>query len=145
MLNNAAILIAEDEPIIGLALSWAVSNAGGEVVGPAASVEAALTLLESHFVSGAILDVNLTDGLVSPVVDYLMERNIAIIVQTGVGIPDELKRRFPELVVRIKPNVPEDLIKELATMISQKQSSVPEKLPAPKLVNSSDASMSGTA
>lgn len=117
MLNNATILIADDEPIIGMGLSWAVRDAGGHVVGPAASVKAALDLLEDRPVAGAILDVNLTDGLVSPVVDYLMERQIPLIVQTGVGIPDELAVRYPEIIVRIKPNSPDDLVAELAQMI----------------------------
>ena len=141
MLNNAAILIAEDEPIIGMALTWAVSDAGGVVVGPAASVMASLKLLETHSVSGAILDVNLTDGLVSPVVEYLMERKVPLIIQTGIGIPDDLARRFPDLVVRIKPNISDDLIKELAMMISQHQKSVPVTFPAPNLVDPGDTSM----
>ena len=145
MLNHAAILIAEDEPIIGMALTWAVSDAGGVVVGPAASVMAALKLLESNSVSGAILDVNLTDGLVSPVVEYLMERKIPLIIQTGVGIPDNLECRFPELVVRIKPNIADDLIKELATMIGHHQSSMPMEMPGASLVNSSDTSMNDAA
>lgn len=145
MLNHVSILIADDEPIICMALTWAVCDAGGEVVGPAASVKAALELLETHSVSGAILDVNLTDGLVSPVVEYLMERNIPLIIQTGVGIPDELERRYPELVVRIKPNISDELIQELAKMIGQHQSSGPVTVPATGLVNSNDTSMNDPA
>ncbi len=121
MFNNATVLIADDEPIIGMGLSWAVRAAGGAVLGPAASVQAALALLEAHSVAGAILDVNLTDGLVSPVVDYLMERQIPLIVQTGVGIPDELAMRYPDITVRFKPNVSDDLVAELAQMILDRE------------------------
>lgn len=121
MFNNATILIADDEPIIGMGLSWAVRTAGGAVLGPAASVQAAMALLEAHSVAGAILDVNLTDGLVSPVVDYLMERHIPFIVQTGVGIPDELATRYPNITVHIKPNDSDDLVAELAQMINDRE------------------------
>ena len=144
MLNHTTILIAEDEPIIGMALTWAVRDAGGEVVGPAASVMAALKLLESNSVSGAILDVNLTDGLVSPVVEYLMERNVPLIIQTAVGIPDELKRRYPEIVVRIKPIISDYLINEIATMIGQNQSSGSVTLPATGVLNTRDTNTNDT-
>ena len=44
MLNRAAILVVEDEPFIALGLGLAIEDADGEVVGPAASVKAALKL-----------------------------------------------------------------------------------------------------
>lgn len=117
LLNRAAILVVEDEPIIALGLAFAIREADGEVVGPAASVKAALVLLENHCVAGAILDVNLTDGIVSPVVECLMLLKVPLILQTGIGIPVELAARFPNLIVRIKPNIADVLIAELATMI----------------------------
>lgn len=121
MLNHAAILVAEDEPIIGMALAFAIEDAGGIIVGPAASVKAALALLEKQCVIGAILDVNLTDGVISPVVDYLMERRVPLIVQTGVGIPADLAARFPDLTIRIKPTVADVLVAELASLIVRHQ------------------------
>lgn len=145
MLKNARILIAEDEPIIAMALTWAVGDAGGEVLGPAASVIAALELLETQTVSGAILDVNLTDGLVSPVVEYLMERNIPLIIQTGVGIPDELERRYPDVIVRIKPNISDELIKELAKLIGENQFSEPTTLPGTGMAKSADIGVTDLA
>jgi hypothetical protein len=42
LLNRAPILIVEDEPYIALELQTSVEDAGGEVVGPAGSVSAAL-------------------------------------------------------------------------------------------------------
>ena len=142
MLNNAPILIADDEPIIGMGLSWAVREAGGHVVGPAASVQAAFDLLDDRPVGGAILDVNLTDGLVSPVVDYLMERQIPLIVQTGVGIPDDLAMRYPEIIVRIKPNSPDDLIAELGQMILDREAGGVAPLQAPNDTLATDGGVS---
>ena len=38
VLDNLAILVVEDEPVIAMALTFAIRNAGGVVIGPAASV-----------------------------------------------------------------------------------------------------------
>lgn len=120
MLNQQAIFIAEDEPYIALDLVFAIEDADGRVVGPAASVEEALDLLAGHTVAGAILDVNLTDGDIMPVVVALVERGVPVILQTGVGLPPELVTRFPGLKVHIKPCAPATLIGELERMLQEK-------------------------
>lgn len=117
MLKQQAIFIAEDEPFIALDLAFAVEDADGRVVGPAASVEEALELLEKWPVDGAILDVNLIDRDITPVVALLAERGVPIILHTGVGLPPELSARFPHLTVHIKPCTPTRLIDELARML----------------------------
>ena len=117
MLNRSAILIAEDQPFIALDLALAVEDADGEVVGPAASIKEALAFLESRPVVAAILDVNLVDGDISPVVEYLMEHGVPLILQTGVGLPEDLAARFPNLVVRIKPTRAAVIVAQLEGMI----------------------------
>jgi DNA-binding NarL/FixJ family response regulator len=57
LLGQAPILIVEDEPFIALELKDSVEDAGGKVVGPVGSAEAALELLETDVVAAAILDV----------------------------------------------------------------------------------------
>ena len=125
MLDNLAILVVEDEPVIAMALTFAIWNAGGVVIGPASSVRAALSLLETHCAGAAILDFNLTDGVVTPILERLMHDNVPLIIQTGVGIPAELAARFPDLIVRIKPVIADDLVAELALLIDQRQMAVP--------------------
>lgn len=119
MLKQQAIFIAEDEPFIALDLAFAVEDADGRVVGPVASVEEALELLESSPVDGAILDVNLIDRDITPVVALLAERGVPIILQTGVGLPPELSARFPHLTVYIKPCASARLIEELSRMLRE--------------------------
>lgn len=118
MLNHSAVLVAEDEPFIALDLALAIEDAGGEVVGPAASIKEALALLETHVVVAAILDVNLSDGDISPVVEYLVAHGVPLILQTGVGLPADLATRFPDLIVRIKPTRAAVLVSQLEMMIS---------------------------
>jgi DNA-binding response OmpR family regulator len=86
-------------------------------VGPAATVKEAMALLETCPVAAAILDVNLSDRDISPVAELLLARGVPVIFHTGLGAPDELSARFPNLIVRLKPLVPELLIRQLAKLI----------------------------
>lgn len=74
-------------------------------------------MLASSWIDGAILDVNLVDRDITPVVALLTERGVPIILQSGVGLPPELSARFPQLTVHIKPCSPMRLIEELAQML----------------------------
>ena len=87
MLNHLSVLVAEDEPSIALDLALAVEDAGGKVVGPAASGEEALALLATGSVGAAILDVNLVDGDCSAVMEVLVGLDIPFIIHTAVGLP----------------------------------------------------------
>lgn len=113
-----AILIVDDEPFIALDLAMAVEDAGAIVVGPAGSVREALSLLECGSVAAAILDVNLSDGEITPVVEILISRGIPMIVQTGVSLPAALKARYPDLVVFAKPVISDRLVEQLLSLIA---------------------------
>lgn len=114
-----AILIVDDEPFIDLDLAMAVEDAGCLVVGPAGRVREALSLLEASRVTAAILDVNLSDGDVTPVVDVLVARGIPLIFQTGVGLPPSLTARYPDLLVYAKPVISERLVNIMIGLIPQ--------------------------
>ena len=118
MLTAPTILIAEDEPFVALDLALAVENAGGVPVGPAGSVREALALLESSRVAAAILDFNLSDGDVGPVLQLLIDRDVPVIVQTGVAVPSELRSRYPGLIVLAKPVRSEVLLAKLIALLS---------------------------
>lgn len=53
------ILVVEDEPIIALSLTWELECAGHEVIGPAVTVESAVSLARMHHVQLALLDIDL--------------------------------------------------------------------------------------
>jgi len=120
VLKKALILVADDQPFIALDLAFAVEDAGGLVLGPAASVKEAMALIKANSVVGAILDVNLVDGDISPVAEQLVELGVPIILQTGVGLPADLAARFPDLVVHIKPCVAANLVLQLEEMIADR-------------------------
>ena len=124
VLNQACVLIAEDEPFIALDLALAIEDAGGRVLGPAASVKEALALLETTDVAGAILDVTLADEDVTSIAERLIERGVPLIVQTGVGLPAAMTARFPHLPVRIKPCDSARLVDDLVALIGERPKAV---------------------
>jgi len=128
LLNNALVLIAEDESFIALDLALAIEDVGGTVVGPAATVEEALALINGQTVAGAILDVNLGAQEISPVAEILLDLKIPVILQTGVGVPPALAARFPDLIVHTKPCIAAKLVAQLETLITSGSSAAPPRL-----------------
>jgi CheY-like chemotaxis protein len=115
-LDQFRILIVEDEVFIALDLLHAVEDAGGEAVGPATTLAQALVLIAADGLHGAILDANLPDGHIGPVLEALRPE-VAVVVHTGVDLPRELKQRFAHIPVFIKPTPPAVLTGHLATLL----------------------------
>ncbi|HZL00273.1 MAG TPA: hypothetical protein VFC47_10250 [Caulobacteraceae bacterium] len=119
MLRDVKVLIADDEPFIAYALAASVEDARGEVLGPCASIAEAWEILKSGPAPhAAILDVNLSDGEVTPVAEHLLTRGIHVIFHTGVGVPASLRATYPALVCCPKPTAPERLVRRLRNMIA---------------------------
>jgi CheY-like chemotaxis protein len=119
LLEDAAILIVEDEPFIALALKASVEDAGGKVVGPVGSVHEAMQLLETDAVAAAILDVQLSDGNVTPVAEALVARGVPMIIQSGVALPADLRRQCPDVIHYRKPASARLLLEKLAELIAR--------------------------
>lgn len=84
-LDGKRILVVEDEPMIAMLIEDLVLDEGGIVVGPAATLDAALALARSEAIDAAVLDVNLAGARSVPVADVLRERNIPFLFATGYG------------------------------------------------------------
>jgi len=118
LLKHVSVLVAEDQTFIALDLALAVEDAGGKVVGPAASCEAAMTLLSNGIIGAAILDVNLVDGDCSALVEVLVDLCVPFIIHTAVDLPPALSTRFSGLVVQIKPCPPAILVARLESLLA---------------------------
>jgi DNA-binding NtrC family response regulator len=83
-LSGCTILVVEDEYLLADDLCSELADRDATVVGPAATVEQGVALLEeSGDLNGAILDVNLRGEPVFPLADALMARNVPFVFTTG--------------------------------------------------------------
>ncbi|BAI74111.1 two-component response regulator (plasmid) [Azospirillum sp. B510] len=95
-LSDLTVLIVEDEPLIAMSVEDALLDRGVRCLGPAGSVSAALTLIETGGFDIALLDVNLRGERVDVVADRLAEAGIPFIFTTGHGtggLPDAHRAR----------------------------------------------------
>jgi len=91
LLRDRRVLVVEDEYMIAEAVSQSLCQAGATVLGPVSNVAAALALLQKEKVDSAVLDINLGEQKVYPVVDALLAKGARCVFSTGsdpAGIPD---------------------------------------------------------
>ena len=114
-IRGTRILVIEDQPIIALALSDAVTEMGAVVVGAAASIGEALNLASTIDADAALLDLWLGDALAYAVGDVLHQRGIPFIVISGASRTEEPEaiRNAPRL---IKPFMPDELLAALKSL-----------------------------
>jgi DNA-binding response OmpR family regulator len=117
-MNQARVLIVEDEPFIAFDLIHAVGDAGSEPVGPASTIQEALALIHANGIKAAILDVDLPDGHIGPVLEALRS-TVPIVIHTGVGLPSDVKARFPHVPVFFKPTPPAVLAEHLSSALTK--------------------------
>lgn len=77
------VLIVEDEGFIALDMESALTDAGCEIVGIAASVNRALKILDEKCCDAVVLDANLGGEDTAPIADALRAREIPFLVVSG--------------------------------------------------------------
>ncbi|OAP35231.1 response regulator receiver protein [Sinorhizobium glycinis] len=82
------VLIVEDEFLIAMDLKLLLERSGWYVLGPAATVEEALELLDDELPAVALLDVTLRDGSVTRLAEALCERNVPFVVASAYSRPE---------------------------------------------------------
>ena len=83
------VLIVEDEFLIAMDLKLRLEGHGWRVLGPAATVEAALRLLEEERPSVVLLDVDLGRRLVTPLAEVLRARQVPFALATAHEQPEK--------------------------------------------------------
>lgn len=89
--NKDLILVVEDEMFIAMELERVLEDGGFLVQGPAASVSAALDLLEQESPQAAVLDFNLGREKVTPVALKLQSLGIPFVL-TSASTEAEIAR-----------------------------------------------------
>ncbi len=113
--DERRILVVEDEELIALELSVELSRLGWAIVGPAATLAEAQSLL-ARPVDAAVLDVNLRGRPVYPLAEALAERHVPFLFCTGYEMVDP-EGRFPDAPVIRKPVHPEAISAALSDLL----------------------------
>lgn len=83
-LADRRLLVVEDDFLIARDLAEAFQALGADVLGPVASVDDALDLLDdTDRIDGAVLDLNLQGEMSYPVADALLARGVPVAFTTG--------------------------------------------------------------
>ncbi len=122
MLAGANVLVVEDEMLIALELALAIEDARGVVVGPASTTREALMLIANAPdarmpITAAILDVNLADRDVTPVVMLLRRNDVPVIIRSAVRLPAAVQASYPDIPWLAKPCETGRVIQALAVAI----------------------------
>jgi DNA-binding response OmpR family regulator len=102
-LDGAAILLVEDELLVGMEIESVLREAGAQDVMLCGSVATALAHADRDGFDMAILDVRLRDGVVTPVARRLTERDIPFLFYTGQTRADPILAEWPGSTVITKP------------------------------------------
>ena len=106
------VLIVEDEPVIGMELEDAVTEAGHEVIGWAAGHSSAIALAEARSPELAFVDLRLRDGDTGHgISQQLAERGVIVVLTTAQA--DQLVDVEHLLGVMPKPYLTETVVEVL--------------------------------
>lgn len=84
-LAERRVLVVEDEPLVAMDVEQILRGFGCEVIGPAATLAAALQLAEAEAskLDAAVLDVNLGGQAAFPIADLLVKHGVPVVFATG--------------------------------------------------------------
>jgi len=102
VVDGNRVLVVEDEALVAMVVSDALTELGYQVVGPFSRPPDALAAVMNGPLAAAVLDINLAGTLVYPVADELMTRGVPFIFVTGYGI-ESVEKRFAHIPVLPKP------------------------------------------
>jgi CheY-like chemotaxis protein len=113
-LDERVILIAEDEPLLGLDIADSLRGEGANVIS-AHNVKDALTRAATEDLSAAVLDINLAGRGLHLICQQLTDRTIPFMFHTGYTDMPVLEKWANVPTLR-KPSSPEDIIKALVSL-----------------------------
>jgi DNA-binding response OmpR family regulator len=113
----ARILIVEDEILIAELLAMYIEDLGHEVIGPATTIDQALSILSADRPEYAFLDCTLGQQDSAPIAETLAKDNVPFAFATGRGV-EALPTDFKAQPMISKPYAFEDVERLLAALTS---------------------------
>jgi CheY-like chemotaxis protein len=121
--SGRRVLLVEDEMLVVWLLEDMLADLGCAVVGPAASVNQALAMIDAEAIDVAVLDVNLNGQMSYPIADALATRGVPFVFSTGYD-KDTLLDGYRIFPVLQKPFHLSELSDALAKLLTPKEPSV---------------------
>lgn len=118
------ILVVDDEPLIAMDIVASLEDEGCQVVGPAATLQKALSLIESKEIDAALLDANLAGDPVDTIAAALMRRKIPFAFVSGYG-REGLPEAYRQATLIKKPFQRQRLIDVIRQMLTKVDTVVP--------------------
>lgn len=116
---KARVLVVEDEPLVAMDIAMVLSEAGCEVIGPAASLDEARSLIAAGAVDAALLDANLGGYPVDDLAAELKHNSTPFAFLTGYG-REGMPPEFRDAPLIEKPFMPEQLLQAVRQLIGQR-------------------------
>ncbi|MGP1346414.1 MAG: response regulator [Phycisphaerales bacterium] len=101
------VLLVEDEFLVALSIKTMLENMGFEVIGPAASIEDAMRMLDDAAVDAAVLDINIIGGTSVPIARLLQVQSRPFVFVTGYQSPSHLLPNGLKSITRLTKPVEE--------------------------------------
>lgn len=117
--RKTRVLVVEDEPLVAMDVTVTLSDAGCEVIGPAATLDKAKELIDAGHFEVALLDANLAGEPVTDLADELSRRNIPFAFLTGYG-REGMPQEFRTAPLIDKPFSPKQLIAVIGELVALK-------------------------
>ncbi len=121
MLTGEQLLVVEDSLIISLDAEDIVGRLGAETVATAATIDAALDIIDGNRPTVAMLDINLGNSDSFPIADRLMELGVPFVFATGYGEQAQLPPQHRSRTVVQKPYTLENIARAMSGLLAEKR------------------------
>ncbi|MBN8643752.1 MAG: response regulator [Planctomycetes bacterium] len=112
-----AVLVVEDNFLVGVLIARNVERLGYRAIGPVASASDAIARLASQSITAAILDINIRGGTSEPVAEALERAGIPFFFVTGYASPLLISQRLQSTLRLSKPVSDAELKRALETSV----------------------------
>jgi hypothetical protein len=119
MLADKAILIVEDNVLLAYDLLSVVESNHGQIIGPVMTAREAMHCLESEEIAGVILDAELVDKEIEPVLMMLAEKRIPLVMHAAIEPPPLARTLLPNAPILKAPIQTEAAVARLAIEIAR--------------------------
>ena len=117
MLAGHDVLLVEDSLIIALDAEDIANRLGAETVSTAATLDAALDIVDEHTPSVAMLDINLGDRNSFPIADRLQELGVPFLFATGYGEQAQIPMEHRGRIIVQKPYTLENVARAMDELV----------------------------